>query len=258
MTSHRRQRGVATPATPSEGYRSWPPVRRRHRELACWIAGGAAAVLVSAVAVALITMPAPSSASYGDTATATASRTGTLMGMLRLANASDDARGLLPPSSCRTVSTTMVACMAPAPGITGAVFTSYASPRALDAAYAQKVRSLGSARLRAGAGNCVLSSPAVASEAGWNHYFRHRRFPPMVAPVAGKAAGPRVADRVFCAVAGGGREVVVWTQDDGHLLGWVAGQPHEDVWSWWAAIRHGIDAPCNSTLVVPVPAATRP
>jgi hypothetical protein len=63
---------------------------------------------------------------------------------------------------------------------------------------------------------------------------------------------------VFCAAAGGGREDLVWTQDDGHILGWVVGKPREEVVNWWAAVHHAIDSPCHSTLVIPVPAgATR-
>jgi hypothetical protein len=38
---------------------------------------------------------------------------------------------------------------------------------------------------------------------------------------------------------------MVWTQDDGHVLGVVAGTPHQNVWVWWVAIHHdiGLGAP---------------
>ena len=33
---------------------------------------------------------------------------------------------------------------------------------------------------------------------------------------------------------------MVWTQDDGHLMGYVAGPIHTDVWNWWVAVHHNI------------------
>ena len=53
--------------------------------------------------------------------------TSALMNTLILANQSGEAKGLLPPSTCKQQSTTMVTCTAPAPGITGVVFRTYSS-----------------------------------------------------------------------------------------------------------------------------------
>jgi len=33
---------------------------------------------------------------------------------------------------------------------------------------------------------------------------------------------------------------MVWTQNDGHLLGYVAGPVHTDVWDWWVRVHHNI------------------
>jgi len=44
---------------------------------------------------------------------------------------------------------------------------------------------------------------------------------------------------VFCTF-NSGAENFVWTQDDGHLLGWVSGPVHEDVWNWWVGVHHNI------------------
>ena len=30
----------------------------------------------------------------------------------------------------------------------------------------------------------------------------------------------------------------MWTQDDGHLMGYVAGPPHGNVWNWRVAVHH--------------------
>jgi hypothetical protein len=44
---------------------------------------------------------------------------------------------------------------------------------------------------------------------------------------------------VFCNF-NNAQEHFVWTQDDGHLLGYVAGPVHEDVWNWWVGVHHNI------------------
>jgi hypothetical protein len=56
---------------------------------------------------------------------------------------------------------------------------------------------------------------------------------------AGMIPGSGAAGRVFCTFANG-QENFVWTQDDGHLLGYAAGPVHEDVWNWWYAVHHNI------------------
>ena len=33
---------------------------------------------------------------------------------------------------------------------------------------------------------------------------------------------------------------MVWTQNDGHLLAWVGGPVHQDVWNWWLGVHHNI------------------
>ena len=57
------------------------------------------------------------------------------MAALTLANQSGGAKGLLPPSTCKQQSATMVTCTAPAPGITQVTFRTYPSLTALYAAY---------------------------------------------------------------------------------------------------------------------------
>ena len=49
----------------------------------------------------------------------------------------------------------------------------------------------------------------------------------------------QAAGRVFCTYTGG-FEYMVWTQNDNHLMGSVAGRVHGDVWTWWVAIHHNI------------------
>ena len=55
----------------------------------------------------------------------------------------------------------------------------------------------------------------------------------------GMVADAQAAGRVFCTYTQGS-EYMVWTQDDGHLMGYVAGPLHANVWDWWVAVHHNI------------------
>ena len=66
----------------------------------------------------------------------------------------------------------------------------------------------------------------------------------------GKVTDDQAAGRVFCTYTQG-LEYMVWTQDDGHLMGYVAGPVHGDVWNWWVAVHHNIgfgSAPMNMNM----------
>jgi hypothetical protein len=225
MTSHRKRR---------DGTRSW------------WIAVALTAVAAVAVVVAgWQLIPASPAAARPRPAPLAASASGAgagaLVNVLHLVNEGGMAKGLLPPSSCEPDAATTVTCMAPALGITGVVFSTYSSPGALLAAYVARVRSLNSGQFTADYSGCGPSEPTVAGEAGWSQQPSHPA--PGTGTQAAKATGVRTAGRVFCTMTAGAQEDVVWTQDDGRLLGWVAGEPHQEVWAWWAAIHGSITFP---------------
>jgi hypothetical protein len=165
------------------------------------------------------------------------------MGVLDVLDAGGRTRGLLPPSSCAPDSMTMVTCLTPAPGISGVVLSTYPSLAALRAAYVAQVSSLNSGRFAAGHSGCGVPEPATAGEAGWGHQGGQPASFAVAPTAAGKGAGPRAAGRVFCTMTAGAQEDMVWTQDDGRLLGWVAGGPHQEVWAWWSAVHAGIALP---------------
>jgi hypothetical protein len=182
-----------------------------------------------------------------------------LMAAVRLANQSGTAKGLLPPADCLPDSMTMVTCMAPAPGITGVVLSTYPSLRGLYAAYAAKVKSLTSGPLRQNYQDCGLTSPSVAGEVAWNHQFRHPRAYSIAQMASGQVPDLQAAGRVFCAMTDGAQEDMVWTQDDGQLMGWVAGAPHEDVWTWWMAVHHNLVlGRAGAPMRMPVPSGASP
>jgi len=160
-----------------------------------------------------------------------------LMAALTLANESGGAKGLLPPSTCKQQSTTMVTCTAPAPGISAVTFRTYPSLAALYAAYTAQVKSLNSGSFKQNFNDCGLNE--TFGEVGWNHMFQHPKTYSVTQMSAGMVADAQAAGRVFCTFDNA-QEDFVWSQDDGHLLGYVAGPVHEDVWNWWVGVHHNI------------------
>lgn len=210
-----------------------------------WIGLALAVVVVSVVAIAWRRLPAPPTGKppAGQLAPVDRTGAGTLMSSLHRVNGSGLARGLIPPSRCTQDSETTVTCMAPAPGITGVVFTTYPSLRSLYAAYVARVRSLNAGHFNQNRAGCGLSGPSTVGEAGWSYGPR----PPAAFSVAQMAGGQvteaQAAGRVFCVASAGGHEDVVWTQGDDQVLGWVAGEPRPHVWRWWAAVHGSITGP---------------
>jgi hypothetical protein len=176
---------------------------------------------------------------------------GPLLAALALANKSGDAAGKLPPSSCKQDSPAHVTCTAPAPGISGVVFQTYPDLTALYAAYTAKVASLNSGRFRQDFSDC--GSQGTYGEVGWNHLFQHTRKFTVDQMARGMVKDDQAAGRVFCTYTQG-LEYMAWTQDDGRLMGYVAGPVHTDVWDWWVAVHHNIGiggAPMNMNMPTP-------
>ncbi|MGH3150725.1 MAG: serine/threonine protein kinase, partial [Streptosporangiaceae bacterium] len=168
-----------------------------------------------------------------------------LMSALILANESGGAKGMLPPSSCKQASATMVTCTAPAPGISAVMFRTFPSLAVLYAAYTAQVKDLNTGKFRANFQDCGLNQ--TYGEVGWNHMFEHPKTYTVQQMSAGMVTDAQVAGRVFCTF-NNGLESFVWTQDDGHLLAYAAGPVHEDVWNWWVGVHHNIGfagAPMN-------------
>jgi hypothetical protein len=213
-----------------------------------WIAVALAVVVVPSVAIAWRLMPAPPAGRSRPARLASASGTGTvpLMGALGLANKSGQAKGLLPPPGCAPDSATVVTCMAPAPGITGVVFSAYPSAAALYAAYVATVKSLNAGQFAQNYADCGPAVTAVAGEVGWNDQPRHPLSYTVALMAAGKVTDQQAGGRVFCAMTSGATEDIVWTRDDGNLLGWMAGTPRQAAWTWWAAVHDAIALPGSS------------
>ncbi|MFY9932571.1 MAG: serine/threonine-protein kinase [Streptosporangiaceae bacterium] len=250
LASHRRQEPAGLPSGPPPGPHAGsppppagPPASRSRRKLIPWIAALAALVLIGA---GVGTWAALSNGS-GSHAAAMASmsakakakpKTSALMNALMTTNKSADAAGKLPPSTCKQQGTAMVTCNAPFTGISAVVFQTYPSPGALYNAYIAKVNTLaGSSAFRQNFNDCGLQQ--TNGEVSWNHNFQHPKTYTVDEMVKGMVQDEQAAGRVYCDFTGG-QQYFVWTQNDGHLMGVVAGPVHEDVWNWWVDVHHNI------------------
>jgi len=154
-----------------------------------------------------------------------------------LTNQSVDAKGLMPPSTCKQDNSTQVTCTAPYNGISGVVFRTYPDLTSMYNAYMDKVMSLNSGQFKQNFNDC--DSQVTYGEVAWNHLYQH----PKVYTVA-QMTNPafpdlKAAGRVFCTYTQG-LEYMVWAQNDGHVMGVVAGPVHGDVWAWWLKVHHNL------------------
>jgi len=246
MTSGRRQAAGAPPGETGDpgGHHPSPGWHRPRRWFLRpgWIAALTALILIAAGAGtwALVSGGSashPRSAAMPSKSAKPKAPTSALMNALILANQSGEAKGLLPPSTCRQQSTTIVTCTAPAPGITGVVFRTYPSLTALYAAYTAFVKSLNSGQFEENFQDCGINE--TYGEVAWNHMFQHPKTYSVAQMSVGMVTDVQAAGRVFCNFSNA-QEYFVWTQDDGHLLAYVAGPVHEDVWNWWVGVHHNI------------------
>jgi serine/threonine-protein kinase len=165
-------------------------------------------------------------------------KTSALMAALILANQSADAAGKLPPATCKQGVPTVVTCSAPAPGITAAIFQTFPDQQALYTAYTAKVAALSPGNtFKENFADC--ESQLTYGETSWNHQFHHTTRYTVEQMTKGQVSDDQAAGRVFCNYTQG-LEYMVWTQNDGHLLGYVAGPVHTDVWDWWVKVHHNI------------------
>ncbi len=247
FTSHRREYGPAGPGEPGQPAGAPPPGQPRgprwYRQPR-WIAVLAALVLVVAGLGTWAGLSKSGSHAKGPTTMpsmpAKAKQkpaTSALMNALVLADKSGDATGKLPPSSCKQDSPAHVTCTGPAAGVSGVVFQTYPSLKALYTAYTAKLMSLNSGQFRQNFNDC--GAQGTYGEVGWNHLFQHTKAYSVDQMTMGTVKDDQAAGRVFCNYTQG-LEYMIWTQNDGHLMGYVAGPVHTSVWDWWVAVHHNI------------------
>jgi hypothetical protein len=185
-----------------------------------------------------------------DHATAASFRNTPLFKGLVAADQSAYAKNLLPPSSCQGMSATMVVCKQPHYAVDEVTFNTYPSLKSLYAAYEARAAQLAQAPFRANVGNCTESD--VNGEIGWNHDFKHPSTYPISMFTSGTITDDKAAGRMFCTFTGG-LLYLLWTQDDGRILGELAGAPHLDAYLWWHNVHHVIAIPGTPNMMGAMP-----
>ena len=66
----------------------------------------------------------------------------------------------------------------------------------------------------------------------------------------GTVTDDQAAGRVFCNFTQG-LEYMVWTNNDSHMMGYVAGPVHGDVWTWWVAVHHDLSLGGPMQMLMP-------
>jgi hypothetical protein len=183
-------------------------------------------------------------------ATAASFRQTPLFKGLVAANQSAYAKNLLPTSSCQGMSATMVVCKQPHFAIDEVTFATYASLKSLYAAYEARAAQLAQAPFRANVGNCTEGD--VNGEIAWNHDFKHPSIYPISMFSSGTITDDKAAGRMFCTFTGG-LLYLLWTQDDGRILGELAGAPHLDAYLWWHNVHHVIAIPGTPNMMGAMP-----
>jgi hypothetical protein len=124
-------------------------------------------------------------------------------------------------------------------------FRTYPSLKELYSAYMGRVMALSGGQFHTNYGNCteVLTS----GERSWNHNVAHpiryafSRFP------SGQITDDQAAGRLFCTFSADQLHLV-WTQNDGRLLGELSGSPHYDAYVWWRQVHHEIALPGTPSM----------
>ena len=160
---------------------------------------------------------------------------------------SDTAKGMLPRSSCKLTNSTTVTCTQPAPAVDVVIFRTYPSAKALYTAYEARVTALAQGPFRSNFGNCTENR--TNGEVAWNHDFQHPSMYPMSEFTSGQITDDKAAGRVYCTFDNSNL-YLVWTQDDGHVLGELSGAPHVDAYVWWRQVHHSVVMPGSPNMMM--------
>ena len=139
----------------------------------------------------------------------------------------------------------MVSCSHPAFGATSVTFRTFPSLASLYDAYASEMKALGQNPIRQNFGDCTEQQ--TNGEVSWNHDYQHPRNYSLMDMRSGRITDDKAAGRVYCTFVNS-QLYLVWTQNDGHLLGILNGAPHANTWDWWKGVHHSIDLPGSPSM----------
>ncbi len=161
-----------------------------------------------------------------------------IMQVLRVTNESADAKGLIPPSTCKPMSASLVMCSHSYLGADSVKFQTYPTLNALYTAYVTSIKTVSGSPYRANFNDC--NPTQTNGEASWNHAHHHPKIYTLNQLAMGRVNDNQAAGRVFCTFSNSELHMV-WTQNDGRMLAQVDGAPHLNTWDWWYKVHHNID-----------------
>lgn len=229
----------APPATEGPGRRRGTPV----------VAGAAVAALVVAGGVWLGLRQASSSPTAGGAAPpAAAASMGPSMRPSMSQSASPLSRaimvanratgGYLPAQSCTFHSDTHATCDHPRFAVSTVNLQTFGSLASLYSAYVTRVKAVSDGGYRQNVGAC--STRSTSGESSWNHNYQHPKGFSLAQLRAGHLTDDQAAGRLFCTVTNG-QLYVLWTDNNGMLLGELTGFPHVDAYKWWRHVHHNLE-----------------
>jgi hypothetical protein len=163
---------------------------------------------------------------------------------LAIANQSATAKRLIPASSCKATNATAVTCTHPAFGATTVTISTFPNLSALYTAYVRQVKALGQSPFRTNFGECTEEQ--TYGEVSWNHRYQHPHRYSLSESQSGHLSDDDAAGRAFCTFSNSQLNIV-WTQNDGRVLGVLSGSPHANTFAWWKGVHHSIDIPGAGT-----------
>jgi len=176
MSHHRKRRNGLVERLPRDVSPGVRPARRCAHGGVRWVALTAVGVVLTGAAAAWSLGPSrgPGRPRVMTMASAAAPVAGPLMSAITLADESGLAKGQLPPATCRPDSTTMVTCVAPAPGIIGVVLSTYPSLPALYTAYVARVETAAWPPRRSAGRSPGTTSSSILATSRWRRWPRAR------------------------------------------------------------------------------------
>ncbi len=196
----------------------------------------------------------PAAKTSSHHATAASRPTNAILQALAVTNRSDTAKHLIPPSTCKAQSATAVTCTRPAFGADTVTISTFPTLAGLYTAYMREAKALGQSPFRTNFGDCTEQQ--TYGEVSWNHRYQHPRRYSVSQSQSGQLSDDDAAGRVFCTFENSQLHIV-WTQNDGRVLGVLSGFPHANTWDWWKGVHHSIDVPGSGTsMAMPGPGSS--
>jgi serine/threonine-protein kinase len=217
-----------------------PPARPGRRRGWLLAGGGILAVLVAAAIAAWALSQGGGSKSSSSKSTSMKATTNPILQALAATNKSDTAKGYIPPSTCKAEGASMAMCTNPAFGANTVTFQTYGTLTALYNAYLAAIKKVSPGAFHANFGDCTEQQ--TEGEVSWNHNYQHPRQYSLTQSESGMVKDEQAAGRVFCTFTNGALNII-WTQNDGRLLGDLVGAPHANTWDWWKGVHHSISIP---------------